>query len=283
MSVSQNRRVLRSRGTRLLALFVLVVAIAATSFTSSALATTGPYAVKWSQPGDLVNHTVYSPTVLPSGKMPVLIWGEGGCIANGLLYNGFLSEIASHGILVIASGGPYQVGVTTVSYMNRAVDWAKYQDALPGGRYQGHLDATHVAVAGHSCGGLEAYQLAASRPEVAAVGIMDSGQLSVNQAQLNAITAPTLYVLGGSGDIAYGNGVRDFNHLPATLPAFLASTPTGHFGTYWDQNGGQFARILTDWIQWRIAGNATAAQTFLGTTCVLCVTPGWTVSKRNIS
>ena len=265
-----------------MALSILAAVALAASVTASASATTGPYAVKWSQYGDLVNHTVYQPTVKPPGQMPVLIWGEGGCVANGLLYNGFLSEIASYGITVIASGGPAQIGISTVSLMNRSIDWAKTHNSTPGDPLQGHLAADRVAVAGHSCGGLEAYQLAAARPEVAAVGIMDSGQLTRNQTQLNAIKAPVLYVLGGSGDIAYANGLYDFGVLPPTLPAFLASTPTGHFGTYWDQNGGQFATILKDWIQWRISGSQAAAQTFVGPTCALCVRAGWTVKKRNI-
>src|ERR1700712_4752103 len=116
----------RKRARRLVALSILAAVALAASVTASASATTGPYAVKWSQYGDLVNHTVYQPTVKPPGQMPVLIWGEGGCVANGLLYNGFLSEIASYGITVIASGGPAQIGISTVSLKTRSrVTWPR--------------------------------------------------------------------------------------------------------------------------------------------------------------
>ena len=37
---------------------------------------------------------------------PVLVWGEGGCAKNGLMFPEYLSEIASHGFVVIADGPP---------------------------------------------------------------------------------------------------------------------------------------------------------------------------------
>jgi hypothetical protein len=273
-----------ARSGRRTALGLALVSSAAAFGASSAQAATGPYSVSFSEPSDLLQHTVYRPSNGPGGgTMPVLLWGEGACVANGILYKDFLTEIASHGILVIASGAPGQIGGTNSYFMDRGIDWAKAQNVKPGGSLAGKLDPTHVTVAGHSCGGLEAYQVAARRSEVAAIGIMNSGQLTVDQNQLNNLKSPILYVLGGSGDVAYSNGVRDFGKVPSTLPAFLGSSPTGHFGTYWNQNGGIYSQILKDWILWRIKGDATSGARFTGNPCGLCIVPSWTVQRRNIS
>lgn len=269
--------------SRAIAAAAATFAVALAGQAAPAQAATGPYKVSWSEPGDLKNHTVYKPATPASVKLPVLVWGEGGCIGNGLAYRAFLTEIASHGILVLASGAPLGFTGTSVATMERSVDWARERNAKVGDGYYGRLLFDRVAVAGHSCGGLEAYGLAAKRSEVAAVGIMNSGQIQQSQAQLDAQKAPILYVLGGSGDVAYGNGTRDFGRLPATLPAFLASNNAGHFGTYFNQDGGSYAQTLKDWILWQINGNATAAQRFVGPSCGLCTTAGWTVKKRNIT
>lgn len=269
---------------RLLGVALIIVAALLGGLTARASAATGPYGVSISEPGDLRYHTVYRPTSGPGGSpMPVLAWGNGACLANGLAYSGFLTEIASHGILVIVSGGPGQIGATTAGYMQRSLDWAKYQNIKSGGSLQGRIDAAKMVVAGHSCGGLEAYDVAARRADIAGVGIMNSGQLQPNQAQLDAQRAPMLYVLGGSGDVAYANGVRDFGRLPAGLPAFLASSNTGHMGTYWNKDGGTYSQILKDWVLWTVKGSAAAGARFTGNPCGLCTVPGWTVQRRNIS
>ena len=68
----------------------------------------GPYkAIMATEPG-LSAHVAYYPadlTPLARKKMPVLIWGNGSCLYAGNRYRSFLTEIASHGYLVI-SGGP---------------------------------------------------------------------------------------------------------------------------------------------------------------------------------
>lgn len=229
----------------------------------------------------LPGHTIYRPAQL-AADTPVLIWGEGGCVAQGSLYAGFLSAIAAKGVVVIANADPYGVALTDQDAMNAALNWAVGENNRHGSAYFGRLDAGHSVVAGWSCGGLQAYQLAVSRPEIAALGILNSGQLVVDQSQLNRLRVPTLYLLGGPLDVAYSNGTRDFAHLPATLPAFLGSSDTGHFGTYFQPHGGMYAAVLGDWIRWHIAADTHAAATFVGPRCGVCVTPGWTVVKHNI-
>jgi hypothetical protein len=54
----------------------------------------------------------------------VVTWGNGGCSGNGLDQQNFNLEIASHGFVVIASGGPGGQGSTTAQMMKDSIDWA---------------------------------------------------------------------------------------------------------------------------------------------------------------
>lgn len=68
---------------------------------------TGPFpAVELVDPA-FPNHVIYRPAdmkKLGSRKLPVLLWGNGGCSDNGASERLFLAEIASHGYLAIAPG-----------------------------------------------------------------------------------------------------------------------------------------------------------------------------------
>jgi hypothetical protein len=67
---------------------------------------TGPFAVVVEHDPGLATHTIYRPRELSLDEHPVLVWGEGGCAKNGLMFPEYLSEIASHGFVVIADGPP---------------------------------------------------------------------------------------------------------------------------------------------------------------------------------
>ena len=72
----------------------------------SAALGTGPYkAVMELAPG-LPTHTLYRPADLRavSGQLPIVAWGEGACANEGNRFRWFLSEIASHGYLILATG-----------------------------------------------------------------------------------------------------------------------------------------------------------------------------------
>src|SRR5262245_51131383 len=65
----------------------------------------GPYAVSIiSAP----THTVYRPADLSpftnGRRLPIIAWGNGACSNAGLLFETFLTQIASYGFMVIASG-----------------------------------------------------------------------------------------------------------------------------------------------------------------------------------
>ena len=151
----------------------------------------GPYAAAIVE-GDssLPNHTIYRPKDLsPFGKsnpMPVLAWGNGGCSSSSRMHANFLAEVASHGFLVLALG-PYVAesntegggmmgmgGGTKSAQMLEAIDWATAENNRSGSKFYGKLDPSKFAVAGMSCGGLQALEVA-SDPRVKTLMVMNSG------------------------------------------------------------------------------------------------------------
>lgn len=134
-----------------------------------------------------------------------MVWGNGGCSAEGTGFQGFLGQVASHGVMLIASGSATggTLKQTTAKMMTDSIDWIK--QAAGKGNYT-HVDATRIAAWGQSCGGIEAYSNAANE-NVGSVGIFDSGQLTQagTDSIAGAVTKPIFYFIGGSTDIAYAN------------------------------------------------------------------------------
>ena len=141
------------------------------------------------------------PKAVPLGtRLPVLIWGEGGCSANGIAFANMLTQFASHSFMVIASGAPRGSGTTTSKMMTEAIDWITTK---AGAGVYAAVDPTRIAAAGQSCGGLEAYDMNAN-DKVSYLGIFNSGLLQ-NYTAISTIKKPVFYFLGGNSDIAYQN------------------------------------------------------------------------------
>lgn len=156
-----------------------------------------------SQDSSLSAHTIYKPSNADSTKLPVMLWGNGGCSADATGQAPFLQQLASYGVLIIASGTPKGSGSTTSKYMKDAIDWISVQAGK--GSYA-NVDASRIVAAGFSCGGVEAYdQIWDSR--VSAIGIWSSGLLT-NQTAAAQFKKPIFFFLGGSSDIAYANVSR---------------------------------------------------------------------------
>jgi hypothetical protein len=74
----------------------------------------GKYPAGYLTDSTLPKHTLYAPKTPPAGtKMPVLVWGEGGCLNGETTYSPLLTEIASHGYLVLVNG-PLSNGLVTL-------------------------------------------------------------------------------------------------------------------------------------------------------------------------
>jgi hypothetical protein len=347
---------------------------------------TGPHKAVVASDSSLATHSVYRPDDLSSfgedAKLPILAWGNGGCANSSTGHQNFLSEIASHGFLVVAigptteggrgGGGGGGGGGTTSAQLIEAIDWAIAQHANEQGIYFGKIDTSKIAVAGMSCGGLQALEVStdprvsttmvcnsgilntsaggggaaprggagprgrgarrgaaapaesqaaqqAEEPAQAAEGAAEQAEVpaqppargarrggfpggpggaagpgrrggggggmpgmpAVNKDLIAELHAPVLYLLGGSSDIAYENGMDDFRRIEE-LPAFVANMDVGHGGTYSQPHGGEFAKVATAWLQWQLKGDEEAAKMFVGEDFSLKDSEVWTVEKKNI-
>ena len=270
----------------------------------------GPYAVTVESDPTLPTHTIYRPTDLRAfagGKLPIVAWGNGGCVNVGLAFKTFLTEIASHGFLVVAigpidaplpnfgarpAGAPSSIPppATHDGQLIDAIDWAIAQNGKAG-PYRGVLDVSAVAVMGQSCGGLQAIAVAGD-PRIKTVVIWNSGvfnaanglpQLSgATKASLDRIHAPMAYFIGGPTDIAFANAEDDFKRIQG-IPVFKGDLNVGHGGTYQQPNGGWFGEVGAAWLKWRLKGDKAAGKLFDGPRCGLCVDPAWTVEKKGMN
>lgn len=244
----------------------------------------GPFPAGYETTLRLYDHTIYRPDTIPTGlTLPIVVWGNGACRADGTWFQNILREFASHGFLVIANGRPGGTGSTDADMLTEAIDWAVAENTRVGSKFRGRIDTGKVAVMGQSCGGLEALEASADA-RVDTTVFWNSGLLSDREnVRLSRLHGPVAYLTGGPDDIAYPNAVDDYSRLPAALPAFLGHLPVGHYGTFSQTNGGEYGRVGTAWLKWQLRGDLTARALFAGPSCGLCTTAPWTVTSRNLS
>lgn len=261
---------------------------------------TGPFKAIMVSETSLPTHTVFKPSDLNAAtaknKLPIIVWGNGACANSPWEHVNFLSEVASYGFMVIAIGPMPQEGErtrdrSTSSQMTDAINWAIAENNDKSSPYYGKLDIKKIAVSGMSCGGLQALETAPDSRVTTAVicnsGILGNpgagmpGMPSLTKDHLSKIHTPTLYILGGPSDIAYNNGMDDFNRIN-NVPVFVANMDVGHGGTYSQPHGGEFAKVATAWFQWQLKNDKEARKMFTGNPAGLSTDPKWKVDRKNI-
>jgi hypothetical protein len=107
----------------------------------------GPYPAHRFQDPAFPRHTLYAPKDSPKGvKLPFIAWGNGACGTNGIEYENFLLEVASHGYFISADGVPG--GLPGQSKMSDMADSLSF--ALNGGADKyGSIDKDKIVTAGH--------------------------------------------------------------------------------------------------------------------------------------
>ncbi|HQS70884.1 MAG: hypothetical protein B7X96_02520 [Novosphingobium sp. 17-62-8] len=291
----------------ILSLALSAVPLAASAQVIGEPAGTGGWPAVAEARADAPGYTVYRPAQWPEARLPLVLWGNGGCRNNGLSASHFLREIASHGYLVIANGapqeerpvqpvlppanGPRPAGApppratadeTQVRQLLGAIDWVAGSDLGP------RVDTSRIAVMGHSCGGLQALAAGAD-PRIDAVVAFNSGVyvragsglsgVGIGKDDLKKLHTPVAYILGGPDDIAYPNGSDDVARI-THVPVFYANSPVGHGGTFGLANGGDYGRIGAAWLDWQLKGSKAAGAMFAGTDCGLCNDKTWTIVRK---
>lgn len=274
---------------------------------------TGPMKAVMVAEANLPTHTLYRPRILPEGKLPVVLWGNGACANYGNRFRYFLTEIASHGYVAIAIGpiGPTFVegnaalvppGATPpppadlrapgshASQLIDALNWAVAENQREGSPYRGKLDLDRVAVMGQSCGGVQALYVSPD-PRIKTSVIWNSGAFPApaylagapaTKDTLKLLHAPIAYISGDPSDIAFKNAEDDVDRIE-TVPVFRGwAKGIGHTGTYRSANGGEFSKVAVAWLDWQLKGSAEGKSWFVGKDCKLCTNPGWVVRKKKI-
>ena len=264
---------------------------------------TGKHSAIMLKDASLPTHTIFRPKNIDKFKgrksLPLIVWGNGACFDSPWEHVNFLNEIASHGFLVVAVGVlPKETGEqvkerSTSTKLRDAIDWAIAQNSDAKSNYFKKINIGKIAVAGMSCGGLQALEVAGD-PRISTLVVANSDifidpihgtaipmTAQLQKKHLEKIHTPTLYLLGGPSDIAYKNGMDDvekINHVPV----FVGNLDVGHGGTYGQPFGGDYAKVATAWFNWQLKGDKRAKKLFIGNPPGLSQYPGWSFAKKNM-
>ncbi|UKM66548.1 DUF3237 family protein [Flavobacteriaceae bacterium GSB9] len=221
------------------------------------------------------------------GKLPILVWANGGCMNSSIHQERLLSEIASHGYIIVAIG-TLQMTVeervhesTADDELLKALDWITKQARTQGSDYYDKVDLDKIAAGGHSCGGAQTLRIA-NDARIKTYLILNAGMgnmtmAGASSASLPMLHAPIIYMIGGKTDIAYENAVLDYDRISHVPVVFADHTTAGHGATFSEKYGGSFAQLTIDWLDWQFK-NKDNSHIFLNND--LSDYPGWTMKAK---
>jgi hypothetical protein len=118
-----------------------------------------------------------------------------------------------------------------------------------------------------------------------AIGFTSSGLMAANATLYGKIHTPFKIMNGGSSDIAYENGARDYDQISSRgVPIiYFSKTSAGHGGDL-GQARGDFNSVNLAWLNWQLKGDtgATGKGFLIGPTCKFCTNSGWVFKSANI-
>jgi hypothetical protein len=262
------------------------------------LAVPGPYKVMSEPAFGSPGHVVFRPADLSAfpakDTLSVMAWGNGGCAINSTRYGGFLSTIASHGFLVIATAAkegekPRQ---SNADDMSAALNWAEAESKRDGSPLKGKIATDKMAVMGQSCGGFLSVALGVE-PRVKTIGVFNSGVQPANPNapgrggattdSLAKLHGPVLLINGHERDFMMATSLANFeaiNHLPVF---YGARHGAGHTATVDHPGGGEFANVASNWLRWQFKNDKAAGKMFVGKDCDLCKDSNWDTKSKKIN
>lgn len=242
---------------------------------------------------DLPNHVVYRPHNIQyayktEGKLPVLVFANGGCNDTSITHERVLNEIASRGYIVIALGEMQMrlddraIEKAPDELMKEAIDWIIARNSDASSEYYQCIDTDNIAIGGQSCGGTQVMNIAAD-PRVKTylmynTGIGDMEMNGATYKKLADFHGPVIYIIGDEEDIAYKNAIKDYERINKVPVVFANLKNGGHMGTFAEQYGGSFAKIAVQWLDWHLKGRVSNSVVFLNQQ--LADYPGWTIKAK---
>ncbi|MGO9834079.1 MAG: hypothetical protein ACLP1X_07690 [Polyangiaceae bacterium] len=222
--------------------------------------------------------TIFYPTTLEANcPHPIAAWGNGTGVTGSTVYGFFNNNVASWGIVVIASDNS---NVAAQPYLQAGIDYLLAQNKVSSSVFYGKL-GTKAGVAGHSQGGFAATTATQQANVVSEVCVEGGGVpkqgvstlcLTGNQStSVNAINAVNADVI-------------QMTYPGTTGPGFLAdwdggdhlTTPTESGWIMQDPGTIQFVRLMTAWYRCFLASDNAACALFKGgSSCGICKDPGW--------
>lgn len=243
---------------------------------------TGPFTAKTeNNVGADGTYTLFRPSDLTQGGLchPLITWGNGHG-TTPTLYARFLTHLASHGFVVIASNSS-TVSMGDPPPMIAGVDWVLEQNADPTSELYQTIDATHVGATGHSEGAFATVSAAAD-PRITVVAPIEGASQSRNYH------GPTLLLCGGMDTTVGCDGAMGAINAITTLPAMYASQLAATH-TNWMVGGGQGAALnpfmiaVTGWMRVHLMFDDALKPMFYGPDCTLCKdTATWSVVQKNL-
>ncbi|MFT2009257.1 chlorophyllase/cutinase-like alpha/beta fold protein [Pontibacter sp. 13R65] len=252
----------------------------------------GPYKAFAAKEATLPDFVVYRPKDIKAaakaeGKLPVIVFGNGGCANTSITHERVLSEIASHGYIIVAIGPLAKTPVekpssTESSMMIDAVNWIESQSKDKKSEYHKLVDLGKIAAMGQSCGGAQVLYASAD-PRIKSSVMFNSGIGNMTMAKadketLQKLHSPIVYIIGGPSDVAYPNAELDYERIEH-VPVAVTNLDAGHMGTFGEEYGGSFSRMALAWLDWQFKGRKENAAVFLNKD--LAKFPGWTVKAKN--
>ena len=261
------------------------------------LAEPGPYGVMSEAAFESPGHVVHRPADLRAfprdDVLPVVVWGNGGCAIDSTRYGGFLSTIASHGFLVLATAAVEgeERRQSTPDDMRAAIDWAETENGRAGSPLAGKVATDRVAVMGQSCGGFLSVTLGAD-PRVGTIGVFNSGVQPPNSdgpgggfATTDALAdlhGPVLLINGAERDFMTETSHANFELIDHVPVFYGARHGAGHTATVDHPGGGEYANVASNWVRLHFKGDEDAGAMFTGPDCGLCTNPNWDTDSKGL-
>ncbi|HKH71455.1 MAG TPA: hypothetical protein VKA59_08905 [Vicinamibacterales bacterium] len=262
------------------------------------LAVPGPYKVMSEPAFGSPGHVVFRPADLSAfpakDTLPVMAWGNGGCAINSTRYGGFLSTIASHGFLVIATSAqegekPRQ---SNADDLRAALNWAEAEAKRDGSPLKGKIATDKMAVMGQSCGGFLSVALGVE-PRVKTIGVFNSGVQAANPNapagpfpttdSLAKLHGPVLLINGHERDFMMATSLANFEAINQVPVFYGARHGAGHTATVDHPGGGEFANVASNWLRWQFKNDKAASKMFVGKDCELCKNPNWDAKSKKMN